>query len=90
MLMLSYIFGPFLFGWYGLFLTPILLVLMLQYSRIILPELVDSRSTPAQQILPSSSETEPELAPENASEETSLDSIPNGLDSPDEIPNSSP
>lgn len=86
MLMLSYIFGPFLFGWYGLFLTPILLVLVLQYSRIILPELVGSRPTPAQQILPSSSETEPELAPE----ETSLDLIPDGLNSPDETPNSSP
>lgn len=90
MLMLSYIFGPFLFGWYGLFLAPILLVLMLQYSRVILPELVGSRPRPAQEILSSSSETEPELAPENTPEKTSLDSISDELDSPDETPNSSP
>lgn len=90
MLMLSYIFGPLLFGWYGLFLTPILLVLVLQYSRIILPELVGSRPTPARQTLPPSSETDSELPPENTPEGTPLDSIPDGVDSPDETPRSSP
>ena len=90
MLMLSYIFGPFLFGWYGLFLTPILLVLVLQYSRVILPELVGSRPTPAQQTFPSDSKTDPEIIPENMPEETSVDSIPDGLESPDETPSSSP
>ena len=89
-LMLSYIFGPLLFGWYGLFLTPILLVLVLQYSQVILPELVGSRPTPAQQILPSNSEVGAELALENTGEGASVDSIPDGFDSPDETPRSSP
>lgn len=38
--MFAYIFGPLLFGWYGLFLGPVLLVLLVQFGRIVLPELV--------------------------------------------------
>jgi len=38
--MLAYIFGPLLFGWYGLFLGPLLLVLGIHFARIVLPELV--------------------------------------------------
>jgi len=40
MLMLAYILGPLLFGWYGLFLGPMLLVLVVQFVRLVLPELV--------------------------------------------------
>ncbi len=40
MLMLAYIFGPLLFGWYGIFLGPMLLVLVVQFVRLVLPELV--------------------------------------------------
>lgn len=42
MLMGAYILGPFMFGYYGIFLAPMLLVLVLQYSRIILPELLEA------------------------------------------------
>lgn len=35
--MLAYTLGPLLFGWYGLFLLPILLVLVVQFARIVLP-----------------------------------------------------
>ena len=38
--MIAYIVGPLLFGWYGLFLGPLLLVLFVHFARIILPELV--------------------------------------------------
>ena len=38
--MFAYIFGPLLFGWYGLFLGPVLLVLLVQFGRIVLPELI--------------------------------------------------
>ena len=38
--MLAYTFGPLLFGWYGLFLTPMLLVLVVQFGRIVLPQLM--------------------------------------------------
>lgn len=40
MVMVAYILGPLLFGWYGIFLGPMLLVLIVQFIRIILPELL--------------------------------------------------
>jgi len=41
--MLAYTFGPLLFGWYGIFLGPVLLVLITHFGRIVLPELLDER-----------------------------------------------
>jgi len=38
--MFAYIFGPLLFGWYGIFLGPVILVLTVQFGRLVLPELV--------------------------------------------------
>lgn len=40
MIMLAYIFGPLLFGWYGLFLGPMLLVLLVHFVALVLPELL--------------------------------------------------
>ncbi|MFC6973548.1 AI-2E family transporter [Halomicroarcula sp. GCM10025709] len=40
-LMFAYIFGPFLFGWYGIFLAPMFLVLVVHFARFVLPELVN-------------------------------------------------
>ncbi|MFB6153851.1 MAG: AI-2E family transporter [Halodesulfurarchaeum sp.] len=40
MVMLAYIFGPLLFGWYGLFLGPMLLVLLVHFAALVLPELI--------------------------------------------------
>ena len=39
--MLAYTLGPLLFGWYGIFLMPMLLVLVVHFVRIVLPELVE-------------------------------------------------
>lgn len=39
-LMFAYILGPFLFGWYGIFLAPMILVLVIHFARIVLPKLV--------------------------------------------------
>ena len=39
--MLAYLFGPLLFGWYGIFLGPLLLVLVFEFAQVILPWLVD-------------------------------------------------
>ncbi|WP_458186782.1 AI-2E family transporter [Haladaptatus sp. NG-WS-4] len=47
LLLLTYIFGSLLFGWYGLFLGPLLLVLLVQFNRVVLPELVRGESIPA-------------------------------------------
>ena len=38
--MFAYILGPILFGWYGLFLGPLLLVLVFHFVRLALPGLV--------------------------------------------------
>jgi predicted PurR-regulated permease PerM len=38
--MLSYVLGATVFGWYGIFLGPLVLVLVVHTSRIVLPELV--------------------------------------------------
>jgi len=40
LVMFAYIFGPLLFGWYGIFLGPLLLVLVVHFGRLVLPELV--------------------------------------------------
>ncbi|PSP84610.1 AI-2E family transporter [Halobacteriales archaeon QS_1_68_17] len=38
--MFAYILGPLLFGWYGLFLGPFVLVVVANFAHIVLPELV--------------------------------------------------
>lgn len=40
-LMFAYIVGPLVFGWYGLFFAPILLVIVTNFVSFILPELVE-------------------------------------------------
>ncbi|MFC7250765.1 AI-2E family transporter [Halomicroarcula sp. GCM10025324] len=42
-LMFAYILGPFLFGWYGIFLAPMILVLVVHFARFVLPELLQGR-----------------------------------------------
>ncbi|NHN40687.1 AI-2E family transporter [Halorubellus sp. JP-L1] len=45
--MFAYILGPLLFGWYGLFLGPVILVLGVHFARLVLPELLhDERLQP--------------------------------------------
>ncbi|MFC7201647.1 AI-2E family transporter [Halospeciosus flavus] len=40
MVMLAYIFGPLVWGWYGIFLGPMLLVFLVHFVRLVLPELL--------------------------------------------------
>ena len=50
LVMIAYIIGPIYFGWYGLFLGPLLLVLVFHFAKIVLPELLERaqlRPTPA-------------------------------------------
>ncbi|MFC7044835.1 AI-2E family transporter [Halobacteriaceae archaeon GCM10025711] len=58
--MLAYIFGPLLFGWYGIFLGPLLLAVGYEFARIVLPWLVDADWVPE---LGPFVETEPEEEP---------------------------
>ncbi|WP_226023501.1 AI-2E family transporter [Halomicrobium salinisoli] len=39
-LMFAYILGPLIWGWYGIFLGPMLLVLVVHFARIVAPELL--------------------------------------------------
>ncbi|MEF8824733.1 MAG: AI-2E family transporter [Halapricum sp.] len=40
--MFAYIFGPLLFGWYGLFLGPLILVVITDFARVVVPDLSGS------------------------------------------------
>ncbi|GAB3699136.1 AI-2E family transporter [Halorubrum pallidum] len=44
LLLFAYLIGPILFGWYGIFLMPILFVLVLEAIRIVLPELLSGET----------------------------------------------
>jgi predicted PurR-regulated permease PerM len=41
-LMIAYTLGPLLFGWYGIFLAPMLLVAVIHFARMVLPELLST------------------------------------------------
>lgn len=47
LVMFSYLFGPLMFGWYGLFLGPLLLVVLVHFGRIVIPELAQSVAGPS-------------------------------------------
>ncbi|RRJ32468.1 AI-2E family transporter [Halocatena pleomorpha] len=40
LVLFAYILGPLMFGWYGLFFGPLILVLIVHLARIVLPELI--------------------------------------------------
>jgi predicted PurR-regulated permease PerM len=42
--MVAYTLGPLLFGWYGIFLLPMLLVFGFQFAKLVLPKLLDQRT----------------------------------------------
>ena len=44
-LMFAYVLGPFLFGWYGIFLAPMVLVCVIHFARIVLPKLIAGESS---------------------------------------------
>jgi len=81
-LMLAYILGPLFFGWYGLFLMPALLVVVVQFAVVVVPSLDIGSSPPhdGQSTLHrftdtvaaerSSTEQTPPSAPDNESAET--------------------
>ncbi|MEM4780701.1 MAG: AI-2E family transporter [Halalkalicoccus sp.] len=49
MLLVSYIVGPTVFGFYGLFLLPILLILLINATHVLLPYVLWGERTPAHQ-----------------------------------------
>jgi len=63
-LMFAYILGPLVFGWYGIFLGPIILVLVSHFVRIILPELVTNEPTERRIVRPEAMAPEPDPTPQ--------------------------
>jgi predicted PurR-regulated permease PerM len=62
--MFAYIFGPLLFGWYGIFLGPIILVLVFHFARIVLPVLFDGGTIRPYAVDPGTMASEPPDAAE--------------------------
>lgn len=74
LVMFAYILGPVLFGWYGLFLAPLILVLGIQSARLILPDLVQGGSvSPDAPAADTASGAPPEDAPGSQGEDPDRD-----------------
>ncbi len=71
MVMFAYIFGPLLFGWYGIFLGPMLLVAIVHFTRLVLPELM--AGTPLQPEPVGEEVTTGESEAESVSEEANVE-----------------
>ncbi len=69
-LLFAYILGPILFGWYGFFLLPIVFVLMVEATRIVLPELLHGDSIEPEPGLAEGTGADPEEMQEDANEPT--------------------
>lgn len=73
LVLFAYIFGPLLFGWYGLFLGPLIIVLVVEFARIILPELVRGESLTPEPSTPPPDELDP---PEDHAPDADDDALP--------------
>jgi predicted PurR-regulated permease PerM len=61
--MIAYTLGPLLFGWYGIFLGPIILVLLVNFARHVLPVLIQRESLVPYSIDPSVAEVDESSQP---------------------------
>lgn len=68
LLMFAYLLGPVLFGWYGFFLLPIILIVLLEAVRIPLPELLHGESLTQSPSLADSVGSTPDVVEEPATE----------------------
>ncbi|EJN57613.1 AI-2E family transporter [Halogranum rubrum] len=68
--MLAYTLGPLLFGWYGIFLAPLLFVVIFEFGRIVFPWLLDPDRSDATLADRTTDPMEPEM---EASEQQSVD-----------------
>ncbi|ODR80577.1 AI-2E family transporter [Haladaptatus sp. W1] len=87
LVLFAYILGPLLFGWYGLFLGPLLLVLLVHSARIILPDLLHGRElTPfatAADPIPDSDEKASDDTPSADTVDTEPSETDSSIESPD-------
>jgi predicted PurR-regulated permease PerM len=64
LVMLAYIFGPLLWGWYGIFLGPLILVFLIHFVRLVLPELTDGGPIEPYAVGSTAAHAPPETTPE--------------------------
>jgi predicted PurR-regulated permease PerM len=57
--MLAYTLGPLLWGWYGIFLGPVVLVLGFHFARVVVPQLVQEKTLTPYAIDPSYGTVDP-------------------------------
>ena len=79
-LMFAYILGPFLFGWYGIFLAPMLLVCVIHFARIVLPKLISGDSSRPHTVDPTNLVGEEVGDPDIDLDEGTPDGRPDGHD----------
>lgn len=84
--MLAYTFGPLMFGWYGLFLGPLLLVVIVESARHLVPALTSAGRSPLDDS--DSDETPPDS--DVVDSDATLDDVkPNAIESTDSRPDDS-
>jgi len=71
LVMIAYILGPLLFGWYGLFLGPFLLVVVYHFSRLVFPALVNGEEV--ETMVPDTATAEPTDTDETVGETAESD-----------------
>ncbi|ODR80520.1 hypothetical protein BG842_03425 [Haladaptatus sp. W1] len=52
LVMFAYLLGPSLFGWYGIFLGPLLMVIVVQFLQVVVPQLWGEEPTSGLEIGP--------------------------------------
>ena len=87
--MIAYTFGPLLFGWYGIFLLPILLVFVVNFARIVLPELLAGKQIQPYVVDPTYLSDDP-VAPEVTPADREVDEEIPVAESPDTRPDVGP
>lgn len=58
LVMFAYLLGPLLFGWYGIFLGPLLMVVVVQFLQVVVPQLRGEEPTADLDIGPTAQETD--------------------------------
>jgi predicted PurR-regulated permease PerM len=83
LVMFAYILGPLMFGWYGIFLGPIILVVVMHFGRIVLPELLTGSPIQPGAVDPGTL-TEPDSPPDPVEDSDVIDTPAPGSASVDE------
>ncbi|WP_458185616.1 AI-2E family transporter [Haladaptatus sp. NG-WS-4] len=61
LVMFAYLFDPILFGWYGIFLGPLVMVVVVQFLQVVVPHLRGEETTSGLDIEPMTRDTDDHL-----------------------------